>query len=129
MCSHSYFARLYDVTRQGSPWNARCVGRPPLEGIMTRPLTLSAVLALLIGFASQASAANYVLYLQGRGWASWNGETLAASGWTNVTLSFNGNAVINGPETNTTVKNAISTYCSGTNHCIIHCYSAGCLRM
>jgi hypothetical protein len=54
---------------------------------------------------------------------------VSASGWTSVTLAFNGNAVLNGPETNTTVKNAISAYCSGGNNCIIHCYSAGCNRM
>lgn len=96
---------------------------------MTRPLTLLAALAILVGLTAPAFAGNYVVYLQGRGWASWNGETLSASGWTNVTLSYNGNAVLNGPETNTTVKNAIATYCSGGNNCIIHCYSAGCLRM
>jgi hypothetical protein len=82
-----------------------------------------------VGAAGPAFAGNYVVYLQGRGWASWNGETVSASGWTNVTLSYNGNAVLNGPETNTTVRNAIGTYCSGGNSCIVHCYSAGCNRM
>jgi hypothetical protein len=96
---------------------------------MSRPLTLVAAIAVLVGFAAPVYAGNYIVYLQGRGWASWNGETVSASGWTSVTLAFNGNAVLNGPETNTTVKNAISTYCSGSNHCIIHCYSAGCNRM
>ncbi|HXU70946.1 MAG TPA: hypothetical protein VN947_16545 [Polyangia bacterium] len=96
---------------------------------MSRPLALVAALVMLVGFAVPARAGNYIIYLQGRGWASWNGETVAASGWTNVTMAFNGNAVINGPETNTTVKNAMASYCSGGNSCIIHCYSAGCLRM
>ncbi len=96
---------------------------------MTRPLTLVASLVALIGLTAPAFAGNYVLYLQGRGWGSWNGEMLSAGGWTNVTLGFNGNAAINGPETNTTVRNAIATYCGGGNSCIIHCYSAGCLRM
>src|SRR5690242_17915684 len=124
MCSRNRFAGLSQITSRGPPWNARCVRRPPLERTMTRPLTLFAALAILVGLAAPVFAGNYVVYLQGRGWASWNGETLTASGWTNVTLSFNGNAVLNGAETNTTVKNAISTYCSGGNHCIIHCYSA-----
>ncbi len=81
--------------------------------------------------SAPAFAGNYVVFLQGRGWASWNGETVTAAGWTSVTLAFNGNAKLDGPETNTTVKNAISTYCgTGTgNSCVIHCYSAGCLRM
>ena len=96
---------------------------------MSRPLTLIAAIAVLVGFAAPVLAGNYVVFLQGRGWASWNGETVSASGWTSVTLAYNGNAVLNGPETNTTVKNAIATYCSGSNHCIIHCYSAGCNRM
>ena len=86
-------------------------------------------LVLLLGFTAPAHAGNYVLFLQGRGWASWNGETVSASGWTSVTLAFNGNAVINGPETNTAVKNAMASYCSSGNSCIIHCYSAGCMRM
>jgi hypothetical protein len=96
---------------------------------MTRPLTLVASLAVVAALAAPALAGNYVVYLQGRGWASWNGETISASGWTNVTLSYNGNAVLNGAETNTTVRNAIASYCSGGNQCILHCYSAGCLRM
>ncbi|MGZ3406244.1 MAG: hypothetical protein ACXVAN_07345, partial [Polyangia bacterium] len=83
----------------------------------------------MVGLSAPAFAGNYVVFLQGRSWASWNGETVNASGWTSITLAYNGNAVINGPETNTTVKNALSTYCSGGNSCIIHCYSAGCLRM
>jgi hypothetical protein len=83
----------------------------------------------VVGLSAPAFAGNYVVFLQGRSWASWNGETVSASGWTSITLAYNGNAVINGPETNTTVKNALSTYCSGGNSCIIHCYSAGCLRM
>src|SRR6185369_16912049 len=90
---------------------------------MSRPLTLVAALVVLAGFATPAFAGNYVVFLQGRGWASWNGETVSASGWTSVTLALNGN------ETNVTVKNAIATYCSGGNNCIIHCYSAGCNRM
>lgn len=86
------------------------------------------VFAVLSVASSSADAANYVLYFHGRGQGSWNGEVANAAGWTNVTFSYNGNAKLNGNETNVTVTNAISTYCSGGNACIIHCYSAGCLR-
>jgi hypothetical protein len=96
---------------------------------MIRPLTLVAALTVVVGFVTPAYGGRFVVFLQGRGWASWNGETVAASGWTSVTLSFNGNAPLNSNETNVTVRNAIATYCSGGNQCIIHCYSAGCLRM
>jgi hypothetical protein len=96
---------------------------------MRRALTLVASLVVLTALAAPAHGGNYFLYLQGRGWASWNGETASVSGWTNVTLNYNGNAPINGYETNTIVKNAIATYCSAPNACVIHCYSAGCLRM
>ncbi|HEY1586431.1 MAG TPA: hypothetical protein VGH63_12140, partial [Polyangia bacterium] len=61
---------------------------------MSRPLTLVAAIAVLVGFAAPVYAGNYIVYLQGRGWASWNGETVSASGWTSVTLAFNGNAVL-----------------------------------
>jgi hypothetical protein len=90
-------------------------------------LTLTAVMTLT-ALGGVAHAGSYIIYLQGRGWAAWDGETVS-SGWTNVTLSFNGNARLDGPETNTTVKNALNTYCKNGNVCIVHCYSAGCLRM
>ena len=96
---------------------------------MTRAVTLVASLFTLLALATPARAGNYIVYLQGRSWASWNGETVSASGWTSVTFSFNGDAPLNGNETNVTVRNALSTYCSGGNSCIVHCYSAGCLRM
>jgi hypothetical protein len=96
---------------------------------MRRSLTILAAVASLLAFATPARADNYIVFLQGRGWASWNGETVSANGWTSVTLGYNGNAAINGPETNTTVRNALAAYCSGGNNCIVHCYSAGCLRM
>ena len=43
---------------------------------MSRPLTLVAAIAVLVGFAAPVRASNYIVYLQGRGWASWNGETV-----------------------------------------------------
>lgn len=79
--------------------------------------------------ADDVQAANYVIMVQGRGWSTWNGEMPSAAGWTNVTLSFNGNAKLNGGETNVTVRNAILNHCSSGHSCIIHCYSAGCLRV
>jgi hypothetical protein len=82
----------------------------------------------MLGWVSPASAADYIIYVHGRGWGSWNGEVAAVSGWTNVTLSYDGNSRLDGPATNTTVRNAISTYCTGSHRCVIECYSAGCLR-
>jgi len=77
-----------------------------------------------------AHAGNYIVYFQGRGWGSWNTELANVPGWTNVTLAFNGSASIAGTGgATTTVKNAIATYCSGGNNCVLHCESAGCLRM
>jgi Somatomedin B domain len=77
-----------------------------------------------------AHAGWYIVYIQGRGWGSWNTEVANVPGWTNVTLSFNGSASIAGSGgATTTVKNAIATYCSGGNYCVLHCESAGCLRM
>lgn len=96
---------------------------------MARSLTIVAFLLTVVAWSVPAQAGNYILYFQGRSWASWNGETVGAAGWTSVTFAFNGNAPLNGNETNVTVRNAIGTYCSNGNYCIVHCYSAGCLRM
>src|SRR5262245_29651135 len=85
-------------------------------------------LVALLTMGGVARAGNYIIYLQGRGWGGWDGETVS-SGWTNVTLAFNGNARLDGAETNTTVRNALNTYCKNGNSCVVHCYSAGCLRM
>jgi hypothetical protein len=95
---------------------------------------LRALTVLTVGFITlaalpqRADAANYILYVQGRGWNGWDGEVVSAAGWTNVTLAFDGNSRLDGPATNTTVRNAIQTYCSSPNVCIIHVYSAGALR-
>lgn len=93
-------------------------------------------LSLIIGFSlflaalgSKAEAGNYVIYLQGRGWGSWNGEVANSPGWTNVTMSYDGSSRLDSAATNVTVRNAIGAYCAGGNYCVIECYSAGCLRM
>lgn len=91
--------------------------------------SIAIALSLMFLAAGVADAGSYVLHIQGRGWNNWSAEKPAMSGWTNVTLSFNGSAKLNGYETNTTVRNAVATYCGSGNSCIIHAYSAGCLRM
>jgi len=92
-------------------------------------LAVAVAVPAAVTVAAEAQAANYIVYLHGRGWSSWNGETANVAGWTNVTFSYNGSARINGPETNSTVKNAIASYCGAGNSCVVHCYSAGCYRM
>ena len=96
---------------------------------MIRAFVVAGAFVVSLLFSAPAWAGNYVVYLQGRSWSSWNGETVTATGWTSVTLAYNGNERLNGNATNVTVKNAISTYCSGGNSCVVHCYSAGCSRM
>jgi hypothetical protein len=94
---------------------------------MNRSLIALGFVATL-AISSVADAGYYVVHVQGRGWKNWTAEKPSMGGWTNITLAFNGSAKLNGNETNVTVRNAINTYCSGGNYCIVHCYSAGCLR-
>ena len=110
-----------------------------------RKLVSTAVgVAVLVLGVQVASALNYVVHVQGRSQQGWKSDPNGArmvlasvpSGWSNVTLSFNGNARIVSTETDSTtntqsVNYALRTYCgSGTgNSCIVHCYSAGCLRV
>lgn len=91
--------------------------------------SVAAAALATVGFTSEAKAGNYIVYLQGRSMKSWTPELASASGWTNVTLAYDGSKALNSDATNVTVKNAIGTYCSNGNNCIVHCYSAGCLRM
>jgi hypothetical protein len=111
---------------------------------MKKLVTVS--LGLLGGLAglANAHAANYVLHFHGRSQGSWMSSeggarmalaNVATNGWTNKTFSYNGNARIVSNETDSTtdvnsVNYALRTYCgTGTgNACIVHCYSAGCLR-
>ncbi len=95
---------------------------------MRRHLVPLLTMMFLVGLSGVATAGSYLVHVQGRGWNNWNDETATLAGWTSIKLAFNGNAKLNGAETNTTVRNAIASYCSGGNSCIIHCYSAGCLR-
>lgn len=104
--------------------------------------TLIGISVFVIGI-QVASAWNYVIHVQGRSQQTWKHDStgqrmvLASlpSGWSNVTLTMNGNARITSTETDgsgvNSVNGAIRTYCgTGTGHsCIIHCYSAGCLRV
>ncbi len=96
---------------------------------------LASVVVVLAGLSvapAPAEAYQYIVYLQGRGWKSWNGQLASVSGWTNVTLSFDGNRPLldtSSSTVNTQVKNALTTYCAGSNTCVVHCYSAGCLRL
>ncbi|MBI2395654.1 MAG: hypothetical protein HYV09_39175, partial [Deltaproteobacteria bacterium] len=98
-----------------------------------RKLVAALVAAVAIPAAvtvvSEARAADYIVYLHGRGWSSWNGEVANVPGWTNVTFGYNGSARINGNETNNVVKPALRQYCTAGNRCVVHCYSAGCYRL
>ena len=105
------------------------------------------IVSTLIGIAVLASAGiasadNTVLYIQGRSWANWNSETVAAGAWNNRTLAFDGNAPIKDKSgcsgtacADSIVRNAIIAECNGydatgaQNKCVIACYSAGCLRL
>jgi hypothetical protein len=99
-----------------------------LRVIGTGLVALLLVFGVLALTTRTAHAENSVLYLQGRAWGSWSSERVSAAGWTQRTLDFNGNARLDGYETNVIVRNAIQTYCSGANNCVILCYSAGCNR-
>lgn len=80
-----------------------------------------------VGFVKEAKAGNYIIYAQGRSMKSWTPATANASGWTNVTLGYDGSQALTGTAT-TILKNTIATYCGPGNSCVVHCYSAGCLR-
>lgn len=92
-----------------------------------RHTTWLAAIVIMLWMSAEASAGSYIIYAQGRSWGSWKTDTASVSGYSNITLAFEGNKRINSSAT-TTVKNAIASYCSGGNGCIVHCYSAGCLR-
>jgi Somatomedin B domain len=97
--------------------------------LMRRSCTVLVVL-ILSAFAASAHAENTVLHFQGRGWGSWNGETVTQSAqWTSRTFNFSGNSRLDSYDTNVTVRNAIASYCSGANNCIVVCFSAGCSRV
>ena len=98
---------------------------------MPRPLTLLTAFALTGRVRrSQRIAGNYVIYLQGRGWASWNGETVSRQRLDQRDASpSTATRSSTAPRPTRPSRTPSATYCSGGNSCIIHCYSAGCLRM
>lgn len=91
--------------------------------------TVAAAAIATVGFTSEAQAANSFIYLHGRSMNSWTPALANASGWQNITLGYNGSKALNDVGVNDTIKNTIATYCGSGNSCVIHCYSAGCLRM
>jgi hypothetical protein len=100
--------------------------------------------SVLVAAAPAAEATNYIVHVQGARQAGWksdpNGARMVLANttgttWINKTLLFNGSARLTSTETDSTsntnsVNYALRTYCgTGTgNTCIVHCYSAGCLR-
>jgi hypothetical protein len=44
-------------------------------------------------------------------------------------MSYNGSGALADSAIDTNIRNTISAYCRNGNICVIHCYSAGCLRM
>ncbi len=91
------------------------------------PRTLLGAVAVLL-FSSEALAGQYIVYLHGRGSQTWAHGVTPIAGWTSVTLSYDGNSSLADARSSTSIRNAVRTYCSGDNACIIACYSAGCLR-
>jgi hypothetical protein len=90
-------------------------------------LATSFILAII---GSQASAAKYVVYLQGRSMNSWPFQALLAhsAAYTDITLAYNGSSRLGDATVRPLISNALSSYCSNGNQCVVACYSAGCLR-
>jgi hypothetical protein len=95
-------------------------------------LAIATFLVLTATAASTASAANYIVYAQGRGWTNWSSQervNVSGTSWTTVTVAYDGGASISGPATSTLRTQLEQKCASGTgNTCIVVCYSAGCLR-
>ncbi|MEZ4362811.1 MAG: hypothetical protein R3B48_21650 [Kofleriaceae bacterium] len=53
----------------------------------------------------------------------------APTGWSHVTLSYNGSASLGNTSVRNTIVNTIDSYCGVGNQCVVICYSAGCARM
>jgi hypothetical protein len=93
--------------------------------------------AVAFSAAGSASAGQYVIHLHGRGNQCWPGSGSDCStgryvpsvpGWTNVTLTYNGSDALES-SVDGTVRSTIQNYCGSGHSCVVHCYSAGCLRM
>jgi hypothetical protein len=94
-----------------------------------------------LAVSERAEAANYVVHLHGRGNDCWVGNgsdcaqqryTPSLPGWTMVTLSYNGSDMLDDAKStgvDTLVRNTISSYCGSGHSCVVHCFSAGCMRM
>jgi hypothetical protein len=78
----------------------------------------------------QASAANYVVYLQGRSMNAWPNQALLAhsAAYIDITLNYNGSSRLGDSTVRPQVSAALANYCRNGNQCIVACYSAGCLR-
>jgi hypothetical protein len=89
-----------------------------------------AILLTLASVQNQASAANYVVYLQGRSMNAWPSQALLAhsAAYTDITLNYNGSSRLGDSTVRPQVSAALANYCRNGNQCIIACYSAGCLR-
>jgi hypothetical protein len=44
-------------------------------------------------------------------------------------MTYNGSDPLSGSSADANIRNAISAYCASGHSCVLHCYSAGCLRM
>ena len=96
----------------------------------------AAVAVAAVAYAPDA-AATYIVNLHGRSMQTWTHDgDVSLGNWknyaavqTNVYLGYNGSTSLADPNTDSFVRGRIQTYCSSGNSCILHCYSAGCLRM
>jgi hypothetical protein len=102
-------------------------------------LAAAAVVTAGVTVTKDADAALYILNLHGRSMKAWTHDGTDSYGnkqWknfayvgTNVFLGYNGSASLADASTDSFVRDRVITYCSSGNTCVIHCYSAGCLRM
>src|SRR5262249_16076704 len=97
---------------------------------------------VLGGSTSALAAQNYILHFQGRSWSSWQANKASTSGatiyesrsnssvWTDITLNYDGNARISNSSVDGAINSSIRSHCgtATNNTCLIHCYSAGCMR-
>lgn len=120
-----------------------------MRKILTKIKNGSIALALLsvFGFVTPAFAGNYVLFVHGKGGDSsglsdtnasrWGNsdsygpasKTRSSSAWATRFVNYDSRY---DPRTSGTTRaqtkltNAINTYCSGSNKCVVVCHSAGC---
>jgi hypothetical protein len=103
-------------------------------------LSLRAAAALLLAFATPASATTYSLYVHGRtggvtgcgvsqptptGWSYWNGQV--QPGVNPIPVNYDGTAHLS--VANPTVRGYLDQYCTGGNACYVACHSAGCAHV